>query len=255
MDYESPPAIEQYTLPEFMKEAEMLVKKLKKYTPEKIAGMMNLSTKLAHLNFERYQEWTPEFTPSNARQAILAFKGDVYTGMNAATFTPDAFDFSQKHLRILSGLHGVLRPLDLIRPYRLEMGTRFAITPQKNNLYRYWGTKIAGSLNRAMAEQGDGVLVNLASGEYYKATDPKALKADRIVNMHFKDYKNGVYKTIFLWVKQARGMMASWAIRNRIEKADDLKGFDQAGYYYSPNDSTENNWVFLRDKPAGSSVS
>lgn len=249
LDYDSTLATDVHTLPELMEQSELLINKLKKFSAKKISKMMDLSPALSDLNFERYQDWNTDFSMKNARQALLAFKGDVYMGMQVEKYNQKDFDYAQEHMRILSGLHGLLRPLDLIRPYRLEMGTKWAVTPKKNNLYKFWGTKIAESLNETMEKQNDHTILNLASGEYYKAVDKKALKADKIINVNFKDLKNGQYKAVFLWVKQARGLMASYIIRNRITDVEGLKGFSEANYYFSPEESTETDLVFHRDKP------
>jgi len=247
LDYEGPKLIEEFTRPELMPQTEALMKKLKKLSARQIGKLMDLSANLSDLNYGRYQEWTPEFDESNARQAILAFKGDVYVGMKAENFSEKEFAFAQKHVRILSGLHGLLRPLDRIRPYRLEMGTKLKVTAKKDNLYKFWGSTIAENLNQGMEESGSMVLVDLASNEYFKAVDKKALKADRTVNVHFRDKKDGKYKPIFLWVKQARGMMTSFMVKHAITEVEHLKTFDGGGYLYNKDMSTENEWVFTRD--------
>lgn len=247
LDYDTTPATQQYSQPELLENAEYLVSKLRKKSARQIGKMMDLSTNLSDLNFERYQTFSTPFTPDNAKQAILAFKGDVYTGLEADNFNEADFEFAQQHLRILSGLFGLLKPLDLMQPYRLEMGTSFAVTPKKKNLYQYWDNQITDALNEALAAQGDDIILNLASGEYFKAVKQKNVKG-RIVNVSFKDWKGDKYKPIFLWVKQARGMMAQYVIKNQITAVEDLQGFDMKGYYFSAKDSTENDLVFLRDK-------
>jgi len=206
---------------------------------------MSISDKLGQLNAERFQTWHTPFTPDNARQAVLAFKGDVYTGLDAESFSSGDFSFAQKHLRILSGLYGLLKPLDLMQPYRLEMGTRFENTRGKD-LYAFWGSKITEALNQLLASD-DKVLVNLASNEYFKSVQKKHLDA-RLVTPQFKDWKNGQYKMISFYAKKARGLMCRYAIQNRITQADDLKGFNLDGYYFSEDQSDNNNWVFLRDE-------
>lgn len=248
LDYETPAKTTQFTVPDLMDHAEYLVGKLQKKSAKQLGKMMDLSANLSDLNHQRFQKWSTPFTTDNSKQALLAFKGDVYVGLDAESFSEADFEFAQQHLRILSGLHGLLRPLDLIQPYRLEMGTNFAVTPKKKNLYAYWNDTIHNAVNEAIAAQGDNVLLNLASGEYFKAVKAKNLDA-RIVNVNFKDYKNGQYKPVFLWVKQARGAMAQWVIKNQIQRVDDLPGFDMKGYYFSEPMSSENELVFLRDKP------
>ena len=207
---------------------------------------MHLSDKLSGLNAARFGSWTPEFTPDNAKQALLAFKGDVYTGLNAVHFSEADFDYAQTHLRMLSGLYGLLRPLDLMQPYRLEMGTKLANARGKD-LYAFWGTRISEWLNEALAEQGDDVLLNLASNEYFSAVKKSALNA-RIINTEFKDLKNGQHKIISFYAKKARGMMSRFVIKERINNPADLKQFDAQGYRYSAEQSKPDMLVFLRDE-------
>lgn len=245
LDYESPLATEQYSQPDFLDDACELVDQLKTLEPHQISNLMSISDKLGQLNAERFQQWKTPFTPDNARQAILAFKGDVYTGLDAESFSDKEFEFAQKHLRMLSGLYGVLKPLDLMQPYRLEMGTRFENTRGKD-LYAFWGDRITRELNRLL-EADDGVLVNLASNEYFKSVRKKELNG-RLVTPQFKDWKNGQYKMISFYAKKARGLMCRYAIENGITQADDLKGFNLEGYYFSPEQSDQNNWLFLRDE-------
>ncbi|HXR02562.1 MAG TPA: peroxide stress protein YaaA, partial [Pseudomonas sp.] len=192
--------------------------------------------------------WTPAFSPSNAKQALLAFKGDVYTGLAAQTLSEADLDYAQQHLRMLSGLYGLLRPLDLMQPYRLEMGTKLANARGKD-LYAFWGERISGWLNEALAEQGDNVLLNLASNEYFSAVKRSALNA-RVINTEFRDQKNGQYKIISFYAKKARGMMSRFVISERISNPDDLKRFDEQGYRYSKELSTLDKLVFLRDESA-----
>ncbi|MNN11374.1 hypothetical protein D3C81_1243310 [compost metagenome] len=208
---------------------------------------MHLSDKLAGLNAARFGSWTPAFTPENAKQALLAFKGDVYTGLDAESLSEDDFSYAQDHLRMLSGLYGLLRPLDLMQPYRLEMGTKLANARGKD-LYAFWGTRISEWLNQALAEQGDDLLLNLASNEYFSAVKRNALKA-RIINTEFRDFKNGQYKIISFYAKKARGMMSRFVIQERINDPEQLKQFDVQGYYYSAEQSKPDNLVFLRDHP------
>ncbi|MDX1754753.1 MAG: peroxide stress protein YaaA [Marinobacter sp.] len=243
LDYESPLATEAYTQPEFLDDACELVDQLKALAPDQISNLMKISDKLGQLNAERFQAWQLPFTPDNARQAVLAFKGDVYTGLDAGSFDEGDLEFAQQHLRMLSGLYGILKPLDLMQPYRLEMGTRFENSRGKD-LYAFWGNRITEALNRLLAED-DGVLVNLASNEYFKSVRKKALNA-RLITPQFKDWKNGQYKMISFYAKKARGLMCRYAIQNRITQADDLKGFDLEGYRFSDEQSDRDNWVFLR---------
>lgn len=245
LDYESPLATETHTQPDFLDDACELIDQLKELEPHQVSNLMSISDKLGQLNAERFQSWHTPFTPDNARQAVLAFKGDVYTGLDAESFSNEDFSFAQKHLRILSGLYGLLKPLDLMQPYRLEMGTRFENTRGKD-LYAFWGSKITEALNQLLASD-DKVLVNLASNEYFKSVQKKHLDA-RLVTPQFKDWKNGQYKMISFYAKKARGLMCRYAIQNRITQADDLKGFNLDGYYFSEDQSDNNNWVFLRDE-------
>ncbi|MBE0485890.1 peroxide stress protein YaaA [Marinobacter sp.] len=245
LDYESPLATETYTQPDFLDDACELIDQLKGLEPHQVSNLMSISDKLGQLNAERFRSWSTPFTPANARQAILAFKGDVYTGLDAESFSADDFSFAQKHLRMLSGLYGLLKPLDLMQPYRLEMGTRFE-NQRGKDLYAFWGSKLTDALNRLLAED-DQVLVNLASNEYFKSVKKKDLEG-RLVTPQFKDWKNGQYKMISFYAKKARGLMCRFAIQNRITQADDLKGFNLEGYYFSEDQSDKNNWVFLRDQ-------
>lgn len=245
LDYDTPPVIEQSTQPRFVEHSVELIDVLREKSPQDIAKLMSLSDKLASLNVARYGSWERESTPNNAKQALLAFKGDVYTGLNAEDFSADDFAFAQQHLRMLSGLYGLLRPLDLMQPYRLEMGTRFENNRGKD-LYAFWGSKITEEINRLLADD-DGVLVNLASNEYFKSVKKKDLEG-RLITPQFKDWKNGQYKMISFYAKKARGLMCRFAIQNRITQADDLKGFNLEGYYFSEDQSDKNNWVFLRDE-------
>lgn len=248
LDYETPPVTHRFTQPQYLDHAQELIQQLRQLTPLQISELMKLSDKLAGLNAARYASWHPEFTPENAKQALLAFKGDVYTGLNAEDFGEDDFAFAQDHLRMLSGLYGVLRPLDLMQPYRLEMGTRLANARGKD-LYAFWGERISQWLNEALAAQGDDVLLNLASNEYFGAVKRKALQA-RVIDTEFKDLKNGQYKIISFYAKKARGMMARYVIRERLRDPAGLKDFNAHGYYFSAEQSGPDQLVFLRDAPA-----
>ena len=248
LDYDTPPVIEQSTQPRFVEHSVELIDVLREKSPQDTAMLMSLSDKLASLNVARYGSWERESTPNNAKQALLAFKGDVYTGLNAEDFSADDFAFAQQHLRMLSGLYGLLRPLDLMQPYRLEMGTKLANARGKD-LYAFWGERISQWLNEDLAAQGDEVLLNLASQEYFGAVKPKALNA-RIIDTVFKDQKNGQYKIISFYAKKARGLMARYVIKERLQDPEGLKDFNLDGYRFDPASSSENQLVFLRDEQA-----
>ena len=245
LDYETPPATARFTQPQYLDHSQELIEQLRELSPPQIGELMHLSDKLSGLNAARFGSWTPAFTPENAKQALLAFKGDVYTGLNAVDFNEADFDYAQNHLRMLSGLYGLLRPLDLMMPYRLEMGTKLANARGKD-LYAFWGTQISEWLNQALAEQGDDVLLNLASNEYFSAVKKTALNA-RIINTEFKDLKNGQHKIISFYAKKARGMMSRFVIKERINNPEHLKQFDEQGYRFSAEQSKPDLLVFLRD--------
>ncbi|RCU51821.1 peroxide stress protein YaaA [Corallincola holothuriorum] len=245
LDYETPPITDYYSQPELLEHSQELIQRCRQLSPDQIASLMKISDKLAGLNAARFQEWQPDFTPENAKQALLAFKGDVYDGMDATSFSDDDIAWAQDHLRILSGLYGLLKPLDLMQPYRLEMGTKLD-TGRGNNLYQFWGNIITEQLSKALSAQNDRVLINLASNEYFKSVKLKPLKA-YVVTPVFKDLKNGQYKVISFYAKKARGMMARYILQNRIQDPEQLKLFGEGGYYFSGPDSTEYQWVFKRD--------
>ncbi|MCQ4315144.1 peroxide stress protein YaaA [Stutzerimonas zhaodongensis] len=245
LDYDTPPSTRRFTQPEHLDHSQQLIDQLRELSPQQISELMHLSDKLAALNVARYGSWNADFNPDNAKQALLAFKGDVYTGLNASDFTEDDFEFAQRHLRMLSGLYGVLRPLDLMQPYRLEMGTKLNNSRGKD-LYAFWGDRISQWLNEALAAQGDDVLLNLASNEYFGAVKRQALNA-RIIEVDFKDMKNGQYKIISFYAKKARGLMSRYVIKERIEDPEKLKDFNYDGYCYSADDSSAEHLVFLRD--------
>jgi hypothetical protein len=245
LDYETPPATQRFTQPQYLDHSQELILQLRDLTPAQISELMHVSDKIGGLNAARFGSWNPAFTPENAKQALLAFKGDVYTGLNAQTFSEADFDYAQQHLRMLSGLYGLLRPLDLMMPYRLEMGTKLANARGKD-LYAFWGTRISEWLNEALADQGDDVLLNLASNEYFSSVKRSALNA-RIINTDFKDLKNGQYKIISFYAKKARGMMSRFVIEERINDPAALKQFDVQGYRYSAEQSKPDHLVFLRD--------
>lgn len=234
-----------FTQPIFKKESQSLISKLRKLDPQDISTLMKVSAKIANLNHERYAKWHLPFTKKNADEAILTFKGDVYRGIGAESFSKDELLFAQENIRILSGLYGLLKPLDLIQPYRLEMGTRFQSSPTVKNLYQYWDTKIATELKKELTV--DGVIINLASNEYFKAIQPKKI-GHRIINFHFHDFKNGEYKPITIYNKLARGYMNRFIVKNKIINHEDLKLFDSKNYTFNSPKSSENDWVFTREK-------
>lgn len=244
LDFETPATTEKYSQPAFLKQSQQLIDGLKKLSAQEIASLMSVSDKLAGLNVARYQEWQTPFTPDNARQAVLAFKGDVYAGLDAETLNQKGLDFAQNHLRILSGLYGVLKPLDLMQAYRLEMGTKFGVKGAKD-LYAFWGGQIREALQSEPALK-DKVLVNLASNEYFKAVDAKKLDAT-IITPVFKDWKNGQYKMISFYAKKARGLMSRFIIDKQINQPEALKDFDYDGYRFSTEMTKGNDWVFIRD--------
>ncbi|MEB0042920.1 MULTISPECIES: peroxide stress protein YaaA [unclassified Pseudomonas] len=247
LDFETPSVTKRFTQPQYLDHSQELIVQLRELAPAQIADLMHLSDKLSGLNAARFGSWTPDFTPENAKQALLAFKGDVYTGLQAENFTDADFTYAQDHLRMLSGLYGLLRPLDLMQPYRLEMGTKLANARGKD-LYAFWGTQISEWLNQALLEQGDDLLLNLASNEYFSAVKRSALNA-RIINTQFRDLKNGQYKIISFYAKKARGMMSRFVIKEQINTPEALKQFDAHGYHYSPAHSKTDTLVFLRDTP------
>ncbi|MEZ4796765.1 MAG: peroxide stress protein YaaA [Flavobacteriaceae bacterium] len=226
----------------FLKESERLNKLLKKKSAKSLSKLMSISSALGELNYERNQEWHLPFTKDNARQAIYAFSGDVYRGLDAYTIPKDKIDKVQNTIRIISGLYGVLKPLDLIQPYRLEMGTKFPVGKNKN-LYEFWKQKITQTLNDELED--DELFLNLASNEYFKAIDVKALKVP-VVTATFKDFKNGEYKTIMTFAKLARGYMTRYIIDNNANTIEDIKGFNYEGYGYSEAMSSANELVFIR---------
>ncbi|KXS37276.1 MAG: hypothetical protein AWU55_2520 [Halomonadaceae bacterium T82-2] len=248
LDFDTPPTTAHYTQPDYLEHSQTLIDILREYSPQQLAELMGISDKLAGLNAARYGEWQPPFTPDNAKPAAQAFQGDVYVGLDAPGFSEADNAFAQDHLRILSGLYGLLRPLDLIQPYRLEMGTRLS-NPAGKDLYAFWKARLTADLDAAVAASGTPVLVNLASNEYFKAIDTRRLAA-RVISPVFKDAKNGQYKIISFYAKKARGLMSAWLIRERIDDPEALKAFDVAGYHYSAEQSKENAPVFVREEQA-----
>ncbi|SQH75645.1 conserved hypothetical protein; family UPF0246 [Shewanella benthica] len=246
LDYKNPSGTAEYTLPKLVDFSVQLIEECRKLTPVDIASLMKVSDKIAGLNAARFGTWSPEFTTENAKQALYAFRGDVYTGLDADTLSPSGIQDAQKHLRILSGLYGLLRPLDLMQPYRLEMGTRLA-NKQGTNLYQFWGNTITDEVNLALEEQGDDILVNLASNEYFKAVKTKLVKGS-IITPAFKDRKNGQYKVISFFAKKARGMMVRYILDNKVSTLAELIKFDSAGYHYCEAESSAVAPVFLREE-------
>ena len=232
------------TQPVLMSKIKKLVKVCKTLTPANLSSMMKISDKLAILNAERFSSFRFPFTSDNARPAMYAFNGDVYTGLDAGTLNDKSVAYAQQHLRILSGLYGVLKPLDLMQPYRLEMGTKIAIG-DSTNLYQYWQNTITNELNHAISGQNNKLLVNLASNEYFSSVKPKLLDAT-IITPQFKDEKNGKFKVISFYAKKARGLMARYILENQISEVSELKKFDVAGYYYDEQESSATNLVFKR---------
>ncbi len=244
LDYQSPLATTRFTQPELLDHSQQLINSARKLSAPQIKALMGISDKLADLNATRFHDWQPDFTPENARQAILAFKGDVYTGLQAETFSDADFEFAQQHLRMLSGLYGVLRPLDLMQPYRLEMGIRLENAKGKD-LYQFWGDVITHKLNEAIAAQGDEIVINLASDEYFKSVKTQKLNA-RIIKPVFLDEKNGKFKVISFYAKKARGLMSRFIIENRLTKPEQLTGFNSEGYFFDREVSSQEELVFKR---------
>jgi len=265
LDFDSSLPTQEFTQPSMLSDTKALVKTCKKLAPSDLASLMHISDKLSILNAERFSSFTTPFTPENARQSIFAFNGDVYTGLDAKSLKEDDLQFAQKHLRILSGLYGLLRPLDLMQPYRLEMGTKLE-NPRGKSLYDYWGDSITLELNKALKSASDqnsknvntdaqhagsNILINLASNEYFSSVKKKLLGAT-IITPYFKDEKNGKYKIISFYAKKARGLMARYIIENRITCASALKNFDSVGYQYDDLESSDTELVFKRAEKARS---
>ena len=245
LDYDTPvPHDVPHTQPQFVHQSKALIEVLRQQSPAQIASLMHLSDALSTLNVARYQAWVPRFTAKNSRQAALAFNGDVYGGLDAAALTLAQLQWAQDHLCILSGLYGVLRPLDRMQPYRLEMGTPL-VTDRGKNLYQFWGPQIADHLNQRLQSDKTPVVVNLASQEYFKSVDRKTLKA-RVVECVFEEYKGGEYKVISFFAKRARGLMARYAIRHRISTPQRLQAFDLEGYAFNADVSSPQRLVFRR---------
>jgi len=244
LDYDTPPSTNLYTQPDFIARSAELIKLLRQKSPAEIATLMGISDQLSLLNVDRYASWSTKFTVENSKQAVLAFNGDVYEGLAAASLSVKQLDYLQSHVRILSGLYGALRPLDLMQPYRLEMGTKLA-NPHGKDLYAFWGEQVTMALNAQLAQQSSKVLLNLASEEYFKVVKPKILEA-QVISPVFEDWKGGKYKIISFYAKRARGLMARYAAVKGIVHADKLKCFDLEGYAFEAAASSESKWVFRR---------
>ncbi|WP_179997831.1 peroxide stress protein YaaA [Acinetobacter sp. YH12239] len=248
LDYESTLPTDEHTLPRLLDHSQQLIDVSRKLSASEIAKLMSVSEKIANLNVERFRDWQSDFDLSNARQAIFAFKGDVYTGLDAYSLTQADLEYAQCHLRMLSGLYGLLRPLDLMMPYRLEMGTKLA-NPRGHNLYEFWGDEITQLINQDLSEAKSDLLVNIASDEYYKSVKESKIEAE-IIKPVFLDQKNGKYKVISFYAKKARGLMARYIIENKPNTVDDLKSFNTDGYYFDAESSLKGELIFKRDEQA-----
>jgi uncharacterized protein len=247
LDYTTPPKTKKFTLPDYLDDSAELIHRMREMSSLDISELMKVSTKIADLNFDRFEAWDKKFTKQNARQAVLAFKGDVYTGLDAESFSAKDFSFAQKHFRMLSGLYGLLRPLDLMQPYRLEMGTRLS-TERGKNLYEFWGSEITQGINSQLKKIKSDHLINLASNEYFKAVKQKEVNGD-IITPAFKEFKNGEYKMIGVYAKKARGLLSRFIIKNQLSNIEDIKAFDVDGYKFNSKASKGSNWVFTRKNP------
>jgi len=247
LDFETEPKLNDHTQPDLLSQSEILVKSARRLSRNQLGQTMKLSDNLADLNYQRYQDFSTPFDLGNAKQAALVFNGDTYVGLQAGSLTKADMKFAQNHLRILSGLYGVLRPLDLIQPYRLEMGARFK-PPRKTDLYDFWDGQITDALNQVLDGQKDNTVVNCASNEYFKSVKAKKLDGP-VITPVFKEIKDGQSRVIGMFAKQARGAMARHMITNRIETPEGLKSFDWGGYEYRDDLSDDKSWVFTRNQP------
>ncbi len=247
-DFETPTPSELHSIPDQLNDSQLLINEAKKLDVKDVRGLMDVSENISILNVERFNTWQTPFTTENAKAALFAFKGDVYSGIQKEKYSDGDLAYAQDHLRILSGLYGALRPMDLIQPYRLEMKTKLK-NPRGENLYQFWDERITEKLNDTLKDHQEKVLVNLASNEYFKSVKPKKLNA-RLLNINFKETKDGKTRVIAIFAKRARGMMTDFILRNRIEHAEELKDFGAGGYQFSSQESTEDNWVFSRAQPA-----
>ncbi len=244
LNFERPAHISKHTIPEFLDDSQLLVARLQKLSVSDFSRFMGVSEKLAVLNVKRYQNWSISPEGSDAKQALLAFKGDIYAAMDADRYKIKDFDFAQKHLRILSGLYGILRPLDLIQPYRLEMASKLK-TDRGPDLYRFWGHRINAALNELLKHEKSGTVINLASKEYFKSVRSNLLKAE-VITPVFKEYRDPNYRVVAIYAKKARGLMCDHIIQNRITRAEDLQAFQSDGYRFAPRLSSPSDWVFTR---------
>lgn len=244
LDYDTPAKTKTSTMPDFLEHSQILIDRLREFSALDIAELMHLSMKLAELNFDRYENWSLPLSTDNAKQAMFAFKGDVYTGLDAESFSASDIKFAQKHFRMLSGLYGLLRPLDLMFPYRLEMGTKLD-NERGKNLYEFWGSIITDAINKQLKASKSEHLINLASNEYFKSVKTKEINAT-IITPAFKEYKNGEYKMIGIYAKRARGMLSRYIIQNGLTDIEDIKNFSEDGYKFNKKASSGNNWVFTR---------
>ena len=244
LDFETPPKVPTFSVPDFLDDSAELIDELRSFEPHRLSELMGISLKLAELNSNRHHAWSVPFTGSNAKQSVLAFKGDVYTGLDADNLSQDDLQYAQQHLRILSGLYGVLKPLDLMQPYRLEMGTKLK-TRHGKDLYAFWQDRIHAAINAELVNQEDPVLVNLASNEYFKSVKAGKLQA-RIITPVFKEERNGEFKMITFFVKKARGLMSRYIIRNRLADPEEIRGFDLEDYRYNDALSSADRPVFTR---------
>ena len=247
-DFETPGLSKTYSKPRALKDSELLINELRKIRPKDIQQLMSVSENIAKLTADRYRAFKTPFTPKNAKQAIFAFKGDVYSGIDIEKYKEPDLKYAQDHLRILSGLYGCLRPLDLVQPYRLEMKTKLP-NARGDNLYQFWGDRITDELNRELEQQKQPVLVNLASNEYFRSVKPKKLKG-RLLNINFKETRDGKTRVVAIFAKRARGMMADYILRNRIENPEDIKQFREGGYRFSRQLSDDSQWTFVRPQPS-----
>jgi hypothetical protein len=244
LDFDTPTVTDAFTQPVHLTQSRKLVRRMRQLSGQELSKLMHVSGNIADLNQQRFKKWKTPFNPENARQAIFAFKGDVYIGLDAYSMTAKNVDFAQDHLRILSGLYGMLRPLDLMQPYRLEMGTRID-TDIGDNLYQFWDGRITKTLNQELKQSGSNTLVNLASNEYFKSIKPKLLKAD-VITPVFKDYNKGSYQVIGFFAKKARGLMTRFMIDNEIDNPAELMNFSAEGYAFDKAMSNSHEWVFTR---------
>ena len=246
LDYETPPTTSNYSQPDYLQHAQQLVDRARRYNAHDISEIMKVSDNIAQLNIKRFQQWHTPFTSQNAKQALLAFKGGVYTGLDAESFNESDYEFAQQHLRILSGLYGLLRPLDLMQPYRLEMGRKID-TERGKNLYQFWGEIITDGINKQLQQSDSKHLINLASNEYFKSVKANLIQGE-IITPEFKEYKNGTYKMLGVYAKKARGMLSRYIIQNRLSDTEEIKGFADDGYAFNPEMSKGNTWVFSRNR-------